>query len=145
MIHLYNHTYMPLLFLWVLLLLGSSSLHAQSPSNTTQDQITQDQMRALGFERVDLSALRQAQNSAPCNNCPTPRANRAAAPPSPAQELADLRRQLPTLQQHATASQADPNVAPAMRQKHQLALSRTQACIRTLEQQLASNTHSSEQ
>lgn len=141
MINLYNHTYMPLLFLWALLLFSSTCLYAQSPSTTTQDQ-----MRALGFETVDLPALRQTQSSTPCANCPRNRAtNSAPEAPSPAQELAALRQQLPTLQQQATASQTDPNMDPAMRQKHQLTLSRAEARIRLLEQQVAANSPSSEQ
>lgn len=131
---------MPSLILWVLLLLSSSFLYAQSPSTTTQDQ-----MRALGFEPVDLPALRQTQTSTPCTTCPHNRTQRTPVPPSPAQELAALRQQLPTLQQRANASQTDPNMEPAMRQKHQLTLSRAQTRIRTLEQQLASNSLSPDQ
>lgn len=140
MINLYNHTNMPSLILWILLLLGSSSLYAQSPPTTTQDQ-----MRALGFEPVDLPTLRQTQTGTSCSSCPHNRAQRTPMPPNPAQELAALRQQLPTLQQRANASQRDSNTDPAMRQKHQLTLSRAQARIRVLEQQLASNSLSPEQ
>ena len=122
---------MPSVILWILLCC-SSALYAQSPT-------TQDQMRALGYEAVDLKALRQTSTPTPCTNCPRARTATAPTPPPPAQELQSLRQQQTQLQ----SLLADPNTDPAMRPKYQVALDRTQARIRTLEQQLKTTSSTS--
>jgi len=90
-------------------------------------------MRALGYEPVDLKALRQTSTPAPCTNCPRAHTATVHTPPPPAQELQGLRQQQTQLQ----SLLADPNTDPAMRPKYQMALGHTQARIRTLEQQLS--------
>ena len=119
---------MPLLFLWALLLFSSSCLYAQSPTTTTQDQ-----MRALGFEPVDLSALRQTQTAAEA----VPTTPVAPTPIPPAQELREWQQRLPGLERRLADSLADATADPALQQKHQVALDRARARIRVLEQQLA--------
>lgn len=126
---------MRLLFLWILLLLGSSQLYAQSPTPTQEAQ-----MRALGFEPVDLQAMRQQQAARPaCATCP--RAKNTVASTSaltPAEELAALRADLPRIERLTTDAQANPSMDAATKQKYQTALNHAKARIQVLEKQLAS-------
>lgn len=101
-----------------------------------QDAATLQQLKAMGYEQVDLKALRQQQKATPCATCPHKKAIQTAQPPSitAAEELQDLKSKLPKLRQEVSDSQADPSVSAAMRQKYQTALARTLRRIQQLEQ-----------
>lgn len=102
-----------------------------------QDAATVQQLKAMGYEQVDLKALRQQQTAAPCTSCPSNnRTTLAPVPTTPmtaTEELQNLRDNLPRLRQAVTDSQANPTVSAALRQKHQTALDRTLKRIQELE------------
>lgn len=101
-----------------------------------QDAATLQYMKAMGYEQVDLEAKRQEQTAAPCNTCPAkvPQKVVAPTPMPPAEELQNLKANLPKLRQLVAESQANPSISAAMRQKHQTALDRTLKRIKELEQ-----------
>lgn len=104
-----------------------------------QDAATLQQLQAMGYEQVDLKALRQQQTAAPCATCPSNNNKRATASLSPSsmtatEELQNLKANLPRLRQAVADSQADPAVSTAMQQKHQIALDRALKRIQELEQ-----------
>lgn len=115
------------LFIFFLLLLPFLS--------KSQDAATIQQLQAMGYEQVDLKALRQQQTAAPCATCPNKKTTTIVTPPpvTVTEELQNLKHLLPRLQQAVVDSQADPSVGAAMRQKHQTALDRTQQRIQQLE------------
>ncbi len=101
-----------------------------------QDANTIQQLKALGYEQVDLNALRQQQTAVPCATCPGKATTTviAQASISPTEELERLRANLPKLKQLVADSHADPTSSLAMRQKHQTALDRSLQRIQQLEQ-----------
>jgi hypothetical protein len=98
-----------------------------------QNANTVQQLKAMGYEQVDLKALRQQQTAAPCSTCPINKPV-VQAPISAAEELQNLKANLPKLKQLVADSQANPNSSAAMRQKHQVALDRSLQRIQQLEQ-----------
>jgi hypothetical protein len=100
-----------------------------------QDAATLQYMKAMGYEQVDLDAKRQEQTATPCTTCPS-QAPKAVAPPpiTAAEELQNLKANLPKQQQLVADSQSNPTTSAAMRQKHQTALDRTLKRIKELEQ-----------
>lgn len=101
-----------------------------------QDAATLQYLQSIGYEQVDLKAMRQQHTTPPCTTCPykkaTPHASRI--PMTAAEELQNLKDYLPRLRQAVADSQADPSVSGAMRQKHQAALDKTVKRIQELEQ-----------
>ncbi|MGH1339582.1 MAG: hypothetical protein ACRBFS_25920 [Aureispira sp.] len=101
-----------------------------------QDAATLQYLQSMGYEQVDLKAMRQQQTAAPCATCPYKKAapNVTRVPMTATEELQNLKGHLPRLQQAVADSQADPTVSRAIRQKHQTALDRTVKRIQELEQ-----------
>lgn len=96
-------------------------------------------MRQLGYEKVDLEALKKEQNSSKnnCSSCPLKKAAKKTTV-NPTYEIDKLKKQIPALE----AMINDPLTDPTMLVKYQTALKNTQDRIQALEQKRQSITPS---
>ena len=96
-------------------------------------------MRQLGYEKVDLEALKKEQSvsNKACSSCPLKQAGKKTVF-NPTTEIDKLKQQIPTLE----AAINDPNTDPSMLTKYQTALQNTKDRIKALEKVAQSKTTS---
>lgn len=120
---------------YLLLLLFFASPFLLPAQNSTTEQM----MEKLGYQKVDLDALKKQQSASKksCSSCPLV-AKKVPSSFNVQHEIQKLKNQLPRLEQVAANAQKDPNIDPSMKQKYQADVNNTKQRIHNLEQQVGS-------
>lgn len=108
-----------------------------------QDSSTEQLMAKLGYQKVDLDALKKEQLSKDkgCSTCPFKGTKKSTSAINHQHEIQKLKNQLPKLERILADAKTNLNMSPAMLQKHQTAIDNTKDRIKVLEKELSLINH----